>query len=130
MKKIITTCFILIGLTTQAQDNQIKLNLFALALGNISLQYEHTLKEHSSICLGVSILPSRYLPTVITDKDSSGALKLLSFSGFSFTPEYRYYFSGNAPTRILLVLQCPHPFHQGNLQSVWFLNKCLELFRE
>ncbi len=97
MKKIITSFFILIALSVQAQDNQIKLNLFALALGNVSLQYEHTLKEHSSICLGVSILPSRYLPTVITDKDSSGALKLLSFSGFSFTPEYRYYFSGNAP---------------------------------
>lgn len=97
MKKTITLCLIFASIFVQAQDNQIKLNLFSLFVGNFSLQFEHKISDHSSLCFGASYLPSRNLPSVITKQDSTGNLDGLSFSGFSFTPEYRYYFSGKAP---------------------------------
>lgn len=97
MKKTITLCLIFASIFVQAQDNQIKLNLFSLFVGNFSLQFEHKISDHSSLCFGASYLPSRNLPSVITNLDSTGNLDGLLFSGFSFTPEYRYYFSGKAP---------------------------------
>jgi hypothetical protein len=108
MKKLFTICLISASLIANAQEaksgdnsgdkkDQIKINLSALALTNISLQYEHVLNEHSSLCFGASILPSRGLPTAITDKSTNGDLTKLAVSGFSFTPEYRHYFSGKAP---------------------------------
>ena len=99
MKKSILTLFLgLFLLNTQAQNDQIKMNILALSLGNISLQYEHTLNTHSSLCLGFSFLPSRGFPSVAVDKNSSDydatAMKL---SGWAITPEYRYYFSNKGP---------------------------------
>ncbi len=76
-----------------AQDNKnvVKLNIFALGVQNFSLQYERAFTKKSSAALGFSFMPSRALPTSLTDSDSSGLLKGLSISGFSVTPEYRWY---------------------------------------
>ena len=97
MKKIALSILMLSTIISNAQTNVIKLNLFALGLTNISMQYERTISEHSSVALGLSMLPSRGLPSAAINADSSGTLKGLTFSGWSITPEYRYYFSGKAP---------------------------------
>ncbi len=97
MKKLLLSILLFSTVAVNAQTNVVKWNLMGLFLGNVSLQYERTLNEHSAVALGFGFLPSRGLPTIITDEDSTGDLKLLSISGFSITPEYRYYFSGKAP---------------------------------
>ncbi len=97
MKKLLLGIFIFSSLAANAQENIIKLNVLGLALGNIGVQYERTIGEHSSLALGVSYLPTRSLPQFIIDEDTTNSLKSLAFSGWTFTPEYRYYFSGKAP---------------------------------
>lgn len=93
---------VLLTVSVMAQDNPdaskmygnqniIKLNLTSIGFGNFYLQDEYTLNGSSSVALGLSYLPSRSLPTTITTDDSSGNLKNISFSGFSITPEYRWY---------------------------------------
>ncbi len=78
---------------TKAQDrpNVLKINIFALPLQNFSFQYERAFTHKSSLALGFSFMPSRNLPSVLTNADSSGTLKRMTISGFSFTPEYRWY---------------------------------------
>ncbi|MBK6400062.1 MAG: DUF3575 domain-containing protein [Bacteroidia bacterium] len=100
MKKILLSIFMLSAFAAGAQTNIVKWNAFGMFLGNISLQYERTLNEHSSVALGLSYLPSRGFPSAaITSDDQTqeADLKKLSFSGFAITPEYRYYFTGKAP---------------------------------
>ncbi len=82
---------------TYAQDNIIKINLAALVFTNFSLQDEYSLNSNSSVALGVSFLPSRGLPSAFTKKDKTGNISDIKFGGFSITPEYRYYVSGNGP---------------------------------
>lgn len=71
----------------------IKLNLFALGLSNISLQYEQGFHNNMSFAGGIAVLPSRTLPSRITDgvEDSSGTIANLKLNGFSATPEIRFY---------------------------------------
>lgn len=99
MKKIITTIFLSATLlVANAQNDIVKLNLFSLALTNISLQYEHSFTTHSSAALGFSVLPSRSLPSfAYDDTDSSYDAGTIKFSGWSITPEYRYYFTNKGP---------------------------------
>ncbi|HRH64842.1 MAG TPA: DUF3575 domain-containing protein [Bacteroidia bacterium] len=97
-----------VSFTVLAQDNPdassaygnqniLKLNLTSIGFTNIYLQDEYTLSGSSSVALGLSYMPSRSLPSVITDEDSAGNLKNISFSGFSITPEYRWYVKKHAP---------------------------------
>jgi hypothetical protein len=100
MKKLLLSILLFTALSSSAQTNIVKWNAFGMFLGNISLQYERTLSEHSSVALGLSYLPSRGFPTVAISSDDAtqeADLKKLSFSGFAITPEYRYYFTGKAP---------------------------------
>lgn len=97
MKKILTLLFLSAILQVSAQANIVKLNVLGLAYGNFGVQYERTLGAHSSVAMSVAFLPSRHLPGFVVDDNSTSELKSLTFSGWSFTPEYRYYFSGNAP---------------------------------
>ena len=83
--------------TTKAQSNIVKINLAALALVNISIQDEYSINGNSSVALGLSYLPTRGLPSVLSSKDSTGNIAGISFKGFSITPEYRYYVAGNGP---------------------------------
>ena len=75
--------------------NILKINLSSIVLTNIYLQDEFTLNSHSSIALGISYLPTRSLPSAITD--NTPEIKDLEFTAFSITPEYRYYFTGKSP---------------------------------
>jgi hypothetical protein len=77
--------------------NILKINVLALGLGNFSLQDEFTLSGHTSVALGFSMLPNRYLPAALVKEDSSNNIKNIQFSGMSVTPEFRYYFTGKAP---------------------------------
>jgi hypothetical protein len=83
--------------STFENRNILKLNLTSLSLTNIYLQDEYTLSKKSSVALGLSYMPERNLPKYITDNDSSGNSANLTFSGFSITPEFRWYFTGKAP---------------------------------
>lgn len=100
MKKIYLTILLLLAVsfsfaqeetkaaTEVTKDKILKLNLTSLALTNFHLQYEQVLTPHSSFAIGASIMPERGLwggPDEVKD---------LKFGGFSFTPEYRYHFSG------------------------------------
>src|SRR5436853_7266005 len=107
MKKLFITlmaCCLFI-FHTHAQDNTkntIKLNVLALLAVNISIQDEYTLNGNSGLCLGVSYLPERKIITNGVPADRETEIKDLSFSGFSITPEYRYYFKGNGPKGLYL----------------------------
>ena len=103
MKKplLITLCALLY-LSAGAQNNNLKINLLALSLGNISLQHEYSINGKSSIALGVSYLPSRGVPGFAVSEDPSKNAENLSFKGFGITPEYRYYFKGNGPKGLYL----------------------------
>lgn len=83
--------------STYQKRNILKINLTALSFTNIYLQDEYTLSKKTSVALGLAFMPERSLPTAITDNDSSGNSANLTFSGFSFTPEFRWYFSGHSP---------------------------------
>lgn len=93
--------------TDAAPKNNIKLNLLGLAATNISLQYERALTPRSSVALGLGLMPRHTLPyTRYVDdaflgyewasKETRAALDDFldhaRISGFSITPEYRYYF--------------------------------------
>ncbi len=98
MKKLITLILICSSIVPSlAQKNVLKINILSLALGNISMQEEYSINGHSSVALGASYLPSRGLPGFAVSNDPSNNAKDLSFSGFSITPEYRYYLKGNGP---------------------------------
>ncbi|MBN8703405.1 MAG: DUF3575 domain-containing protein [Bacteroidetes bacterium] len=71
--------------------NVIKLNLFGLGATSFNFQYERALHKNISVALGVGFLPSRGLPSILTDNDSSGTLSQMKLSGFSITPEFRFY---------------------------------------
>ncbi len=96
MKKLTLILLVAFALSTATKAQEIiKINLAALAFTNVSLQGEHILNDNSSVCLGVSYLPSYSLSSQF--KSGTNDLSKLSLSGFAITPEYRYYFSGNAP---------------------------------
>ncbi len=82
------------GVRAQDHPNVVKINLFGLAARNFSLQYERALTKKSAVALGFGFLPSGAIPLVpqsAFDSDSSGTLKSITLSGFSITPEYRWY---------------------------------------
>src|SRR3954465_13279130 len=103
MKKIYTLIICLCVLNNiKAQQNIVKLNVAGLLLTNVSLQYERSLNEKSSVALGLSFLPERSLPGTISKKDDSGHAQDFKLGGFALTPEYRYYFKGNGPKGLYL----------------------------
>ena len=106
MKKLFITLMAgyLFVFQTNAQDlkHNLKLNLLSLLAVNISLQDEYTLNGNSAVCLGFSYLPERKIITNGVPEDRKVEVEDLSFSGFSITPEYRYYFKGNGPKGLYL----------------------------
>lgn len=79
--------------------NNIKLNLFSLALQSVSMQYERTINKPFSFALGVQFMPSRSLPLkdivndLYPDADDAiiKAIDQLRLNQFSVTPELRWY---------------------------------------
>ncbi|MBK6840563.1 MAG: DUF3575 domain-containing protein [Bacteroidetes bacterium] len=108
IKNYITLIVIFISCSALAQDNPdassaygnqniLKLNLTSLGFVNIYLQDEYTLNGSSSVALGLSYMPSRSLPSAVIENDPNGNAGKISFSGFSITPEYRWYVKKHAP---------------------------------
>ena len=81
-------------------NNNIKLNLPALALGNFSMQYERGLSSRTSISLGLRLMPNQGLPLkgLIHEYVESDEPMVTDFiedtrmSNWAITPEFRYYF--------------------------------------
>lgn len=86
-------------ITTQKQENLVKLNLAGLVFKNFNLQYEHTLSRKFSLALAISIMPSRGIPLKnsiissldVTDTDVKNTIEKLNISSFSIAPEVRFY---------------------------------------
>lgn len=98
-KKLLILSLVFIGIITKplsaqvltdGAKNVVKLNLFALGLNNISLQYERALHKNISVALQVGFIPSHGLPTQIESQVPSDLSKL-KFSAFNITPEVRIY---------------------------------------
>lgn len=77
--------------------NLIKLNLFALAVGNFSLQYERLITPKTAVVLSAGITPERGIPfyssfrNEIDNDDTREQLSGLKYSNFAITPEIRFY---------------------------------------
>lgn len=108
IKNYVLIAMLSLQFMAQAQDNPdassaygnqniLKLNLTSLGFVNVYLQDEYTLNGSSSVALGLSYMPSRSLPSVVIDNDPNGNAGNISFSGFSITPEYRWYVKKHAP---------------------------------
>jgi hypothetical protein len=80
--------------------NYLKINLFALAFRNVSLQYERVLSKPFSVALGYRFMPvsglpfkksalSLYDPTA--DSIAIRAIETLKLNQFAITPEIRWY---------------------------------------
>jgi len=84
-------------ISSSAQENILKIDVFNSTLGNYSISYEHTLNTRQAINLNLSLMPHRDI-----FKIGAGAFDLNSglasedrVSGFSLSPEYRFYFGKN-----------------------------------
>lgn len=87
------------GTLRKAFNNEVKLNVFSLFLGNVSLQYERAFARRFSVGLGFRTGPERALPFASSAKnlfnDDTVAQKMIDgarISNYAFTPELRCYF--------------------------------------
>ena len=81
---------------SSGHHNVVKLNLFPFTLmgvgiKNFSLQYEYAFHKNMSCALQVGFMPSSGLPSSLTSADATGTLAALKFTGFSISPEFRFY---------------------------------------
>lgn len=101
-------CFASIATVARAQtvdydgDNYLKINVPALALKNISLQYERPVGQQISVALNVRYAPTSDLPfkqafkNIIDDDEVSKQIDGLRTGNFVIAPEVRYYTGGQA----------------------------------
>lgn len=99
--RVFLFCFVamlLILTPAQAQEHAIKLNLPSLLVGNISGSYEHSLSDKVALQLGIGILPGRQAPgssliqgIILENPDNTRFVTDIRFSGYSITPELRFY---------------------------------------
>lgn len=79
------------------QKNIVKINLFALALKNISVQYERAVAKRVSVAGLVRLMPKSSLPmkssieNAVDDPDTEKQIENTRVGNFAFTPEVRYY---------------------------------------
>lgn len=92
---VLIFCF---GYSSFAQDGSkgvVKLNLFGFAFRNINLQGEYAIHKNFSGCLGINFMPPGALPGMFpgatTSSLESAGFRDFSVSGYSFTPELRFY---------------------------------------
>lgn len=78
--------------------NLVKINAMALAMGNVSLQYERLITPKFTIGASVNMMSERGLPfsskieDFVDDKTTAAQLQGIRISSFSITPEARFYF--------------------------------------
>ncbi len=77
--------------------NVIKTNLSSLAISHYQLQYERVTGPFTSFAVGFGISPNVSLPFASSvkdnfdDEDVKNTIESISFTKFTFTPEYRFY---------------------------------------
>ncbi len=86
--------------TTHQKKNIIKLNLFALGLKNISVQYERVVSRKVSVGLGIRYMPDGSLPfksvfkNIIEEEGDANTINQVDnivLGNFAITPEVRFY---------------------------------------
>lgn len=83
--------------STHLKKNIVKLNLFALGLKNISVQYERVLSRKISLGLGIRYMPDGSLPfkstfkNLIDEEDTKNQVDNITLGNFAITPEFRFY---------------------------------------
>lgn len=81
------------------QKNMAKINLLALGLKNISLQYERAVAKKVSVAGTFRYMPTGSIPfkstfiTIADDPDTERQLNNLKVGNIAFMPEVRFYFS-------------------------------------
>ena len=100
MKKLCSLLFIYLSSATLfAQKNMVKVNLPALALKNISLQYERKVAKKVAVAATFRYMPTGSIPLKSTfknladDPDTERQLDNLRVGNFAVMPEARFYFS-------------------------------------
>jgi hypothetical protein len=79
------------------QKNLIKLNLFALGLKNITVQYERVISKKSTIALSMRVMPKSGLPfkssirNAISDTNTKTQVDNFKTGNFAVMPEIRFY---------------------------------------
>ncbi len=105
MRKIISPILLIIccnGVMAQKkneaeQKNIVKLNLLALGVKNISVQYERAVAKRISVAGLVRLMPKSSIPlkssieNAINDADTKAQVENIRVGNFAFTPEARYY---------------------------------------
>lgn len=105
MKKIILPILLLAccsGALAQQKDeaeqkNIVKINLFALAMKNISIQYERVVGKRVSVAGLIRLMPKSSIPfksaikNAVDDPDTEVQVENTRVGNFAFTPELRYY---------------------------------------
>lgn len=98
-KNVIFIALSLLIISTQiseAQKNNIKLNLTNAAFGDIRLGYEYALNDKQTLQLNAGMMIPRKLPWDVVDEsvieDYNAEVEILKkISGYSFSLEYRFY---------------------------------------
>ena len=81
------------------KKNMVKLNLFALALKNVSIQYERAVAKKVTVAATLRYMPTGSIPfkstfkTLADDPETEKQLDDLRVGNFAFMPEVRYYLS-------------------------------------
>ena len=81
------------------EKNMVKINLFALALKNISVQYERAISKKIAVATTVRFMPKGSLPfkslikNVINDPETEKQIDNISIGNFAVIPEVRFYLS-------------------------------------
>lgn len=79
--------------------NLIKLNLLALGLKNITVQYERKMSKKTTLAIGLRMMPKSGLPyessfhNAIKDSSTQNQLDNFKTGNFAFMPEIRFYMS-------------------------------------
>ncbi len=107
MKKLLTVLFLALSLnavmaqkekdSVAQKKNIVKLNLFALGLKNVSVQYERLVSKKISVAAGFRFMPKGSLPfassfeSLADDEETKSQIKNISVGNYAFTPEVRIY---------------------------------------
>ncbi len=88
---VLCASFLLTTVNAQEAEHVVKLNIFALALNNVSLQYEKPFHDRMSVSLGVRMQLPRTLPNVVGGTDEGSGTIESRLTGYALTPEFRFY---------------------------------------
>jgi len=83
--------------SVKSKQNLVKVNVLALPLKTLSLQYERLLTRKISVGLGFSNMPKGSIPfknlfkSLVDDEDTKEQLENLKTSNLTITPEVRFY---------------------------------------